>query len=170
MVSCDKAAISAYLNALLLDKGWSMQELSRRSGVPQQTVSRILNQQTECPQLLSVAMLADALGGSLDALAGISPPAPSQQVPPLAQDTIDRQDRSISYLRAQVAALQASAAEKEQLIARQRRAISRRNFAISALAVVIGAFVTWDLMDPRYGFLYRVLGMQEQSMAYLIKG
>ena len=171
MSSCNKATIAAYLNARVHEKGWTCLELSRRSGVPQQTVSRLLNAQTDNPQFISVCQLVAALGGSLDAMAGISPPAPAQHVPPLAQDTIDRQDLSISYLRAQVSALQAAAAEKEQLIARQRRSISHRNFFIGAMAVLLGVFVTLDLMDPRYGFLYRVLCIQhEQSALFLLKG
>lgn len=172
MSSCDKATIAAYLNARVREKGWTCLELSRRSGVPQQTVSRLLNAQTDNPQFISVCQLVAALGGSLDAMAGI--PAPAALEPfdaSHAQDTIDRQDRSISYLRAQVSALQAAAAEKEQLIARQRRAISHRNFFIGAMAFLLGVFVTWDLMDPRYGFLYRVLCIQhEQSMLLLLKG
>ena len=36
---------------------------------------------------------------------------------------------------------------------------------------ILGALLMWDLMDPRYGFIYRVFGMQEsQSMLNIIKG
>lgn len=171
MSSCDKATIAAYLNARVREKGWTCLELSRRSGVPQQTVSRLLNAQTDNPQFISVCQLVAALGGSLDAMAGISPPAPAQQVPPLAQDTIDRQDQSISYLKDQIARLQAESAEKDAVIGKQRGCISRRNFVIGFLAVSLGSLLTWDLMDPRYGFLYRVLGtQQDQSMLMLFKG
>lgn len=174
MVSCNKATIADYLNALVRDKGWTCLELSRRSGVPQQTVSRLLNAQTDNPQFISVCQLVAALGGSLDALAGIPAPAPAAAEPfdaSHAQDTIDRQDQSIVFLKDQLARLQAESAEKDAVIGKQRGCISRRNFVIGFLAVVLGSLLTWDLMDPRYGFLYRVLGMQQdQSMLMLFKG
>lgn len=172
MSSCDKATIAAYLNARVREKGWTCLEFSRRSGVPQQTVSRLLNAQTDNPQFISVCQLVAALGGSLDAMAGI--PAPAALEPfdaSHAQDTIDRQDQSILYLKDQIARLQAESTEKDALIGKQRGCISRRNFVIGLLAVLLGVFVTWDLMDPRYGFLYRVLCIQhEQSMLLLLKG
>ena len=174
MSSCDKATIAAYLNARVREKGWTCLELSRRSGVPQQTVSRLLNAQTDNPQFISVCQLVAALGGSLDALAGIPAPAPAAAEPfdaSHAQDTIDRQDQSIVYLKDQIVRLQAESAEKDAVIGKQRGCISRRNFVIGLLAVVLGSLLTWDLMDPRYGFLYRVLCIQhEQSALLLLKG
>ena len=50
-------------------RGWTQAELSRRSGVPQNTISQI-ETSVQDPRVNTLRRLATALGVSLDALAG----------------------------------------------------------------------------------------------------
>ena len=53
--------------------GMTNKELSELSGVPLSTVSKIMSGHTDIPNYQTVCDLVKAMGGSLDALAGIRP-------------------------------------------------------------------------------------------------
>lgn len=55
-------SLTVHLRPVRLDKGWTQQELARRSGVDKSTISRIENGQTRGVGLGIVERLADALG------------------------------------------------------------------------------------------------------------
>jgi transcriptional regulator with XRE-family HTH domain len=52
-------------------KGWSVRELSRLAQVPHETISRLENSQQRYPSLPVAKRLAEALGVTLDYLAGM---------------------------------------------------------------------------------------------------
>ena len=55
-------SLTVHLRPVRLDKGWTQEELARRSGVDQSTISRIENGLTRGVGLGIVERLADALG------------------------------------------------------------------------------------------------------------
>ncbi len=64
------------LSRLMSKKGFSQAELAERSGIKQPTISRYLQHsaKAEAPSLRDLIRLGDALGCSLNELAGIDPP------------------------------------------------------------------------------------------------
>ncbi len=64
--------ISEYLNNLKAEKHFTNQQIADLSGVPIGTVNRLLSGQAENPTFFNVADIVKVLGGSLDAIAGIS--------------------------------------------------------------------------------------------------
>jgi transcriptional regulator with XRE-family HTH domain len=55
-------SLTVHLRPVRLELGWTQQELARRSGVDQSTISRIENGQTRGVGLGIIERLADALG------------------------------------------------------------------------------------------------------------
>lgn len=55
-------SLTVHLRPLRLEKGWTQEELARRSGVDQSTISRIENGLTRGVGLGIVERLAEALG------------------------------------------------------------------------------------------------------------
>src|SRR5690625_2547829 len=53
------------LKQALSDKGWSENELARRSGVPQPTIHRIITGESQSPRTGNLTKLSDALGLSV---------------------------------------------------------------------------------------------------------
>lgn len=161
MISSDE--IATYLKYLQTSRGLSQQEWEEASGVPSYTISRILGGKTYSPPFPAVAALVVAAGGSLDELAGIT--VPDQKPAKHSQELIDQKERSIVYLKEQIT-------KQEADIAKLRKHSARKTVAIGAMLFTLGALLMWDLMDPRYGFVYRVFsGLQDaQSMLFGLKG
>jgi transcriptional regulator with XRE-family HTH domain len=57
--------VSATVTNLRTSVRWSQRELSRRSGIPQSTISRIERARLKDPSLAAISALIDALGGRL---------------------------------------------------------------------------------------------------------
>jgi transcriptional regulator with XRE-family HTH domain len=61
--------LSQRLKDALKDKGWTVRELQRRSGVPYDTVYNLVSGRRRDPHLSVLKKIARALGLSLDTLA-----------------------------------------------------------------------------------------------------
>lgn len=70
--------VTEYLNTLKTQKNLSWQEISDMSKVPVQTVRNIFSGDTPNPGITTICSIVSAMGGSMDALAGIEPPAAEQ--------------------------------------------------------------------------------------------
>ena len=83
-------------------KGWTNQKLADESGAPLSTVIRICNGQTDNPTILQVEKLANALGCSIDELAGIKQVEqkfnPDDNLIQLYKDIIRTKDKYIRLL------------------------------------------------------------------------
>lgn len=95
----DCRSIADYLRGLKEEKGWTAQAWAEASGVPTQTISRLLNAQTDAPNFDSVALLVKAAGGSLDELVGIVRP-------PVVEEKIVRAPSDTEFIAVQRAALE----------------------------------------------------------------
>ena len=60
------------LKRLRKEKGWSQQKLAEKAGISYVVITKVEQGQTKDPTLSSLTKLADALGVSLDELAGRS--------------------------------------------------------------------------------------------------
>lgn len=147
----EKAQITAYLQSLKDKKRWTVAQWETASGVPKQTISRLLKAQVESPQFRTVAAMVISAEGSLDELCGIEPQVEIQEkyVNSIeSQEVINKGERSITYLKKQVEILQAA-----------NRQCRRRNTICHAIIGVFlfffGMLLAWDLMDPQYGFIHR---------------
>ena len=81
--------------------GWSQNELASRAGVKQPTLQRIEAGLRRDPSIRTIAALAAALGLTIDALLGISPPERSQtQAARVASDAIEDLARHVSDIEA----------------------------------------------------------------------
>lgn len=147
----EKAQITAYLQGLKDKKQWTVAQWETASGVPKQTISRLLKAQVESPQFRTVAAIVIAAEGSLDELCGIAPQVEIQEkyVNSIeSQEVINKGERSITYLKKQVEILQAA-----------NRQCRRHNTICHAIIGVFlflfGVLLSWDLMDPQYGFIHR---------------
>lgn len=61
--------ITTYLNTLKTQGNFTIDAISKMSGVPEATVKNILSGKTEDPRFDTVSALVTAMGGSLDAIA-----------------------------------------------------------------------------------------------------
>jgi transcriptional regulator with XRE-family HTH domain len=71
-----KQNVAENIRRLLLDRGWSQSELSRRTGEPVMTISAICNAK-HVPGVGIVARIAEAFDVSVDRLVGTPPEPPS---------------------------------------------------------------------------------------------
>lgn len=72
-----RANIAANLRRMLADRQWSVLDLVEKSGVPQNTVYRIVRGENE-PSITHMAAICDTLGCSIDRL--ISEPPEFSQI------------------------------------------------------------------------------------------
>lgn len=165
--------ISAYLQSLREKTGWSVQDWSDASGVPVNTVVRVLSGKTENPLFDTVAALVKAAGGSLDELAGIVreiPPLPSPQ-PEHSEESWRIVERYIETLKDGVEARDKKIAAAEARERKLQQKIARRNALIGLFMFVFGFFLAWDFLDPNYGFFYRVFAAVHPSeLSMIVKG
>lgn len=62
---------SSYIKTLMQRENMTQSKLSELTGIPQGTLSKILNGSTDCPTFANVSAIVKALHGSLDVMAGI---------------------------------------------------------------------------------------------------
>ena len=161
--------IAEYLRKLQAERGFTQQAWADISGVPPYAISRLLSASTDAPAFAQIAALVKAAGGSLDELADNVQPV--EDTPQHAQDMIDQKERSIVYLKGQVAELKDEVAAEKSTVVKLRKSVAWRTAVLSVMMFVFGALLMWDLMDPRYGFLYRaILEPEGQSLLNIVKG
>lgn len=160
----DKQRIAEYLTQLKNAKGWTANQWEEVSGVPRQTISRLLSAQVDSPQFRTVAALVIAAGGSLDTLAGI--PAQVEIKKEYITDSgvsilVDEKEREITYLMKQLQ-------EAQEHITKLTKRTRRLTWVIIVFVAIACILIGWDLNDPRYGFLYRVgAGLQNNDASGL---
>lgn len=61
----------SYIKMLMERENVTQAELAKLTNIPQNTLSRILNESTDCPSFANISAIVKALHGSLDVMAGI---------------------------------------------------------------------------------------------------
>ena len=116
----------SHIQSLAEERGLTNADISRLSGVPEQTVKRILNGTTPDPRFDSIAKITIALGGSLDVISGLRGEAEYKPSSPVKK------------------ALSASAdliGEKEAHILELKDALKRERRAKNIILCVAAAFI-----------------------------
>ena len=163
-------AIAVYLQGLKEKTGWTIKEWADRSGVPEGSVSRILTAQNDQPRFSNLAALVKAAGGSLDDLAGIQHEAtvihdytPQQHT----SDLIANLRHNVQYLKDEKEKSHGDDQDRiealEGTIKKLRHKISVMTVAIIIMAFIFGLLLMFDLLDPNYGFIYRVTGWRREG-------
>lgn len=60
--------ISRNILLILSDKKWSLRKLSEASGIPYESLKKIINQKIKNPSLYSILQISEALGCNIDYL------------------------------------------------------------------------------------------------------
>lgn len=151
--------IAEYLGKLKTEKNLTQQQISELSGIPMGTVSRILAGQVECPSFQAVADITKALGGSLDELAGIEPPA--LPIPPEAA-TVVRYERDQTY--------------EDKLVSIYKKSLDDKNRWIFLLFVIlliilcgIVALLIYDFRNLDIGYIRRQMAAATSETLRLLK-
>ena len=119
--------ISDELKKLKESRNMTVQDISKKSGIPASTVSRILSGQTETPYFSNIVDMVIAMDGSVDEIVGIkSMPTPSNN--PL----LELYERDLAH---------------ERMINRRLR------FLLSAIVLVLLLVVTVDVLNGNIGFI-----------------
>ena len=114
--------------------GLTNKELSELSGVPLSTVSKIMSGHTDIPNYQTVCDLVKAMGGSLDALAGIRP---AKEAKP---EKAGESDEIKLYI---------------QMIEDKNRWLRRLFVICCILMTVIIGILLFDYLHPTIGFIQR---------------
>lgn len=129
--------VSHELTQLKKLRQMTAQEIADKSGIPLSTVSRVLSGTTDNPSFVTIRDMVKAMGGSLDAIAGI---VVEPEKPALAEDH----------------------AESKELL---RKSLEEKNKWITRLAIYAGivslllvvlliAILIIDYADPSRGFFW----------------
>ena len=122
--------ISSRLKAVKEKRNMSNQQLSELSGVPLGTINRIMSGETDNPTWKNVVDIANALGVSLDTLAGID--VDIVQEDKISKKLIDTYERMIDS---------------------KNRWISRLFICLILLISIVLIILIVDLMFPHVGYI-----------------
>lgn len=141
-MAADRDAIAAYLRQLKERTEWTAQKWAEKSGVPTQTISRLLNAQTDAPQFETVATLVKTAGGSLDDLVGIVHA-------PLIQEKFTQAPSDQEFIR-----LQREAMQEIRSASRHLRVSCYIAWGITGLLLfaVIGVLI-YDILNLNVGWI-----------------
>lgn len=129
--------VSNELTQLKKLRQMTAQEIADKSGVPLSTVSRVLSGTTDNPSFVTIRDIVKAMGGSLDAIAGI---VVEPEKPAPAEDHSESKEL-----------LRKSIEEKSKWLTRVAIYACVVTFALVALLVLI---LIADHSDPTRGFFW----------------
>ena len=125
-----KNVIALKIRDLLHERGMTQKTLAELTGITKSTLTRILSEDSD-PSLEQGALIAKALGMSLDVIAGLASPGADSTTAEQMADTainaytelIAERDKNIEYLNARLADKEQLLSAKDEVIALQRSII-----------------------------------------------
>lgn len=122
--------IALKIRDLLHERGVTQKTLSELTGITKSTLTRILSNESD-PSLEQGALIAKALGVSLDVIAGLTAPGADSTTAEQIADTainaytelITERDKNIEYLNARLTDKEQLLAAKDEVIELQREII-----------------------------------------------
>ena len=143
---------SERLKSMKQRKNISASEIANKSGIPESTVSRILNGQTENPTFVSIVAIVKAMDGSLDELVGIEHPVSEKQCCTINEEYTASLKDKIADSKEQISDL-----KKEN--AHRRKVITMLIIILFAIVIVVaifaGLFLWLDLSRGDLGFFFK---------------
>lgn len=141
--------ISSYLRDLKEKSKMSIRELSDKTGIPECTLNRIINGQTDNPGFQNVADIVIALGGSLDDIAGI--PHPPAKMP----DEVNKLYALIISANERLEALNHAIEHIQHILAIKDKWIQRMFVYCCVITFMLVAYLIVDAMLPNFGIIKR---------------
>lgn len=141
------------------ERGLSNQDLSTMTGIPASTVTKFLNGSTGEPPFSTYVKFAQALGFSLDDIAGITRPNETK-AEALAENTVEAYTLLIAEKNARITDLENHLKEKDDIISELRdrntkaHALGRRFLIFAAVLVfLILLALFFDIVNGHLGYI-----------------
>lgn len=134
------------------ERGLSNQELSTMTGIPVSTVTKFLNGSTGEPPFSTYVKFAQALGFSLDEIAGITRPNETK-AEAIAENTIEAYTLLIAEKNARIQDKENEVAKLQEKNAKMQITCRHILLGCAALVSVILLVVVFDLVNGNIGFV-----------------
>lgn len=134
---------SSYIKTLMERENVTQAKLAELTGIPQGTLSRILNGLTDCPTFANVSAIVKALHGSLDVMAGIVDEPDNK---PMQASERELYEKLIADKERQLRSVNGMLEQKQQWLTRLWR-------ALMVTIIIIGVLLVADMCIGSIGFI-----------------
>ena len=134
---------SSYIKMLMDRENITQATLAESTGIPQGTLSKILNGTTDCPSYANITAIVKALHGSLDVMAGI---VEEPNDTPMIPTERELYEKLLTDKERQLRSLNGILEQKQQWLRRMWR-------ALILTVVIIGIIVVIDASIGSVGFV-----------------
>lgn len=134
---------SSYIKTLMERENVTQAKLAELTGIPQGTLSRILNGSTDCPTFANVSAIVKALHGSLDVMAGIVDEPDNK---PMQASERELYEKLLADKERQLRSVNGMLEQKQEWLTRLWR-------ALMVTVVIIGVLLVVDVCIGSIGFV-----------------
>lgn len=134
---------SSYIKTLMERENVTQAKLAELTGIPQGTLSRILNGSTDCPTFANVSAIVKALHGSLDVMAGIVDEPDNK---PMQASERELYEKLLADKERQLRSVNGMLEQKQEWLTRLWR-------ALIVTVVIIGVLLVVDVCIGSVGFI-----------------
>ena len=134
---------SSYIKTLMERENVTQAKLAELTGIPQGTLSRILNGSTDCPTFSNVTAIVKALHGSLDVMTGI---VSDPNKKPMKASERELYEKLLADKERQLRSVNGMLEQKQQWLTRLWR-------ALMVTGVIIGVVLVADMCIGSIGFI-----------------
>ena len=134
---------SSYIKTLMERENVTQAKLAELTGIPQGTLSRILNGSTDCPTFANVTAIVKALHGSLDVMTGI---VSDPDKKPMQASERELYEKLLADKERQLRSVNGILEQKQQWLTRLWR-------ALMVTVVIIGVLLIADMCIGSVGFV-----------------
>lgn len=134
---------SSYIKTLMERENVTQAKLAELTGIPQGTLSRILNGSTDCPTFSNVSAIVKALHGSLDVMTGI---VRDPDKKPMQASERELYEKLLADKERQLRSVNGILEQKQQWLRKMWR-------ALVLMIVIIGIILIIDICIGSVGFI-----------------
>ena len=134
---------TSYIKTLMERENVTQAKLAELTGIPQGTLSRILNGSTDCPTFANVSAIVKALHGSLDVMTGIVS-EPNDK--PVTMTERELYEKLIADKERQLRSVNGILEQKQQWLRKMWR-------ALIVMIIIIGIILIVDASIGSVGFV-----------------
>lgn len=134
---------SSYIKTLMERENVTQAKLAELTGIPQGTLSRILNGSTDCPTFSNVSAIVKALHGSLDVMTGIVSDPDKKQMQASERELYEK---LLADKERQLRSVNGMLEQKQQWLRKMWR-------ALILTIIIIGIILIVDICIGSIGFI-----------------
>lgn len=134
---------SSYIKTLMERENVTQAKLAELTGIPQGTLSRILNGSTDCPTFANVTAIVKALHGSLDVMTGI---VSDPDKKPMQASERELYEQLLADKERQLRSVNGMLEQKQEWLRKMWR-------ALIVMIVVVGVMLVLDVSIGSIGFV-----------------